>query len=103
MVHAWGSYGRGDVIVFETPPAARAKCGAGGTFVKRIIGLPGERVGIRLRRGAAYVYIDGRRLEEPYIENDRRDILAAPADLVPLVRSSSPTDPLTAVPPLSGS
>ena len=65
---------RGDVVVFETPPAARAKCGAGGTFVKRIIGLPGERVGIRLRRGAAYVYIDGKRLEEPYIEQDRRDI-----------------------------
>jgi signal peptidase I len=65
---------RGDVIVFETPPAARSKCGAGGTFVKRIIGLPGERVGIRLRRGAAFVYIDGRRLEEPYVENDRRDI-----------------------------
>ena len=64
----------GDVIVFETPPAAQAKCGAGGTFVKRIVGLPGERVAIRLRRGAAFVYIDGKRLEEPYIENDRRDI-----------------------------
>ena len=62
------------MIVFETPPAAQAKCGAGGTFVKRIIGLPGERVAIRLRRGAAFVYIDGKRLEEPYIENDRRDI-----------------------------
>ncbi len=65
---------RGDVIVFETPPAAKAKCGAGGTFVKRIIGLPKERVQIRLRRGAAFVYVDGRRLDEPYIENDRRDI-----------------------------
>ena len=29
---------------------------------------------MRLRRGAAYVYIDGKRLDEPYIENDRRDI-----------------------------
>jgi signal peptidase I len=65
---------RGDVVVFETPPAAKAKCGAGGTFVKRIVGLPGETVQIRLRRGAAFVYIDGRRLEEPYIEHDRRDI-----------------------------
>jgi signal peptidase I len=65
---------RGDVIVFETPPAAKAKCGAGGTFVKRIVGLPKERVQIRLRRGAAFVYVDGRRLDEPYIENDRRDI-----------------------------
>jgi signal peptidase I len=65
---------RGDVIVFETPPAARAKCGAGGTFVKRIIGLPRERVQMRVRRGAAYVFINGKRLEEPYIEQDRRDI-----------------------------
>jgi signal peptidase I len=65
---------RGDVVVFETPPQAKAKCGAGGTFVKRIIGLPGETLAIRLRRGAAFVYIDGRRLEEPYIEHDRRDI-----------------------------
>ena len=65
---------RGDVIVFQTPPAAKQKCGAGGTFVKRIIGLPNERVQIRLRRGAAYIYVDGKRLDEPYIENDRRDI-----------------------------
>ena len=65
---------RGDVIVFETPPEAKAKCGAGGTFVKRIIGLPGETVQIRLRRGSAFVFIDGRRLEEPYIERGRRDI-----------------------------
>ncbi len=65
---------RGDVIVFETPPAAKAKCGAGGTFVKRIVGLPGEKLQVRLIRGAAFVYVDGRRLDEPYIEKDRRDI-----------------------------
>ncbi len=65
---------RGDVIVFQTPPAAKAKCGAGGTFVKRIVGLPKERVQMRLKRGAAYVYVNGKRLDEPYIENDRRDI-----------------------------
>jgi signal peptidase I len=75
---------RGDVIVFETPPAAKAKCGAGGTFVKRIIGLPGERVQIRLRRGAGYVYIDGKRLDEPYIQKDRRDIGPAETYRVPL-------------------
>jgi len=65
---------RGDVVVFETPPQAKAKCGAGGTFVKRIIGLPGETLRVRLQRGAAFVYVNGRRLEEPYIEHDRRDI-----------------------------
>ena len=74
---------RGDVIVFETPPAAQAKCGAGGTFVKRIVGLPGETVGIRIHGGAAYVYIDGQRLEEPYIEKDRRDIGPAERFQVP--------------------
>jgi signal peptidase I len=74
FIYRFTDPGRGDVVVFETPPQARAKCGAGGTFVKRIIGLPGETVQIRLRRGSAYVYIDGRPLQEPYIEPDRRDI-----------------------------
>jgi signal peptidase I len=74
---------RGDVVVFETPAQARVKCGAGGTFVKRIIGLPGEIVQIRLNQGAAFVYIDGRRLEEPYIEHDRRDIGPAETFRVP--------------------
>ena len=55
---------RGDVIVFETPPAAKAKCGAGGTFVKRIIGLPGERVSER----GGVVFVNGRRLVEPYVD-----------------------------------
>jgi len=64
---------RGDIVAFRTPPAAEAKCGTGGTFVKRIVGLPGERVQLRVERGAAFVYVDGRRLEEPYVEQDRRD------------------------------
>ena len=74
---------RGDVIVFETPPSAKAKCGAGGTFVKRIIGLPNETVQVKMRRGAAYVFIDGKRLDEPYIEQDRRDIGPAESFKVP--------------------
>ncbi len=65
---------RGEIVVFNTPPQAKAKCGAGGTFVKRIIGLPGETVQLRLRGGSAYVYIDGKPLREPYIERDRRDL-----------------------------
>jgi signal peptidase I len=35
---------RGDVVVFNTPRAAARQCGEGGTFVKRVIGLPGETV-----------------------------------------------------------
>jgi signal peptidase I len=60
---------RGEIIVFNTPPLAKIRCGAGGTFVKRLIGLPGEVVSER----DGVVYIDGKQLNEPYIKPDRRD------------------------------
>ena len=63
---------RGEIVVFQTTPAVKRKCNAGGTFVKRIVGLPGETLQIRLIRGREYVYINGRRLEEPYIQQSRR-------------------------------
>jgi signal peptidase I len=64
---------RGEIIVFETPPAARARCGAGGTFVKRLIGLPGDVLELRSEGGLSYVYINGKKLDEPYIGKNRRD------------------------------
>jgi signal peptidase I len=64
---------RGEIVVFATPPAARARCGAGGTFVKRLIGLPGERLELRTEGGFSFVYIDGKKLVEPYIRQGRRD------------------------------
>lgn len=61
---------RGEIVVFHTPPLAKVKCGGGGgTFVKRLIGLPGEVWEER----AGYVYINGNKLNEPYIHPDRRD------------------------------
>src|SRR3954468_24122186 len=33
---------RGDIVVFKTPSLALQECGSQGTFVKRLIGLPGE-------------------------------------------------------------
>jgi signal peptidase I len=64
---------RGEIIVFETPPAARLRRGAGGTFVKRLIGLPGDRLELRNEGGLSYVYINGKKLDEPYIRKNRRD------------------------------
>jgi signal peptidase I len=64
---------RGEIVVFETPPAARARCGAGGTFVKRLVGLPGERLELRTEGGFSFVYIDGKKLAEPYLRQGRRD------------------------------
>jgi signal peptidase I len=60
---------RGEIIVFQTPPAAKLRCGSGGTFVKRLIGLPGETVSER----DGIISINGRRLDEPYIQAARRD------------------------------
>lgn len=56
-------YARGEVIVFEPPPAYR---GDGTPFIKRIIGLPGDIV--EIHDGA--VYIDDIRLGEPYVRDD---------------------------------
>jgi signal peptidase I len=62
---------RGEIVVFKTPPAA-ASClqggGAGQTFVKRLIGLPGDH--LEQRNGV--VRVNGERLEEPYVQPERR-------------------------------
>jgi signal peptidase I len=60
---------RGEIIVFQVPEIAKARCGAGGVFVKRIIGLPGET----LEERHGFVYINGKKLDDPYIKPGRRD------------------------------
>ena len=60
---------RGEIVVFKTPPLARQECGSEGTFVKRLIGLPGEV----WEEKDGFVYINGRRLLEPYLQPGRRD------------------------------
>ena len=54
---------RGDIVVFNTPPTAKEHCGEGGVFVKRLIGLPGDRVNYdgRLR-------VNGKLIPEPYVQ-----------------------------------
>jgi signal peptidase I len=74
---------RGDIVVFETPEAVVVRCGAGGTFVSRPIGLPGERLELRNEGGSSYVYVDGRRLQEPYIQPDRRDTRSSETFTIP--------------------
>jgi signal peptidase I len=61
---------RGEIVVFNTPKEAQDMCGASGTFVKRLIGLPGETVS---ERQGGFIFIDGKRLNEPYIKPDRRE------------------------------
>ncbi len=52
---------RGDIVVFKYP--IDDAMGENTKFIKRIIGLPGETVEIK----DGYVYIDGEKLEESYI------------------------------------
>jgi signal peptidase I len=68
------SYDRGDIVVFPPSREAAEMCGISGTYVKRVIGLPGETVEVRGIEGRGYVFVDGRRLEEPYVDDVRRDL-----------------------------
>jgi len=70
---------RGDLVVFHTPALARERCGSGGVFIKRLIGLPRERWAEK----AGFVYIDGRKLAEPYVQPDRRDAQTLAGGTIP--------------------
>jgi signal peptidase I len=66
---------RGDIVVFNTPSDAAAKCGEGGTFVKRVIGLPGDTIR-EDDNGFIWIKSPGARefvkLKEPYLSASRR-------------------------------
>lgn len=61
----WAPYARGDIVVLQ-PPAEFPDSG-GVPFIKRVIGLPGDR--IELKDGK--VYVNGAVLDEPYVFSQR--------------------------------
>jgi signal peptidase I len=69
----WSEYSRGQIVVFE-PPASWAAETNGVPLIKRVIGLPGERVEIRDGR----VFVNDVRLDEPYLFAE--DGVAQPTD-----------------------
>jgi signal peptidase I len=60
---------RGEIAVFHAPPAAREKCSEGGTYLKRVIGIPGDVVSER----AGFFYVNGHELRESYLSLYYRD------------------------------
>ena len=48
---------RGEIVVFDPPKGVEHACGAAGTYVKRMIGLPGETVS----QQNGVVFVDGSR------------------------------------------
>lgn len=66
LAYRFGDPERGQIVVFNAPRKAD-RCGAGeggSTFVKRLVGLPGEVVSMH----QGVVFIDGDRLTEPYVD-----------------------------------
>lgn len=55
LAYRLGSYERGDIIIFHHD--------ATEDYIKRVIGLPGDRVEVR----GQHVYVNGEMLSEPYI------------------------------------
>jgi signal peptidase I len=62
---SWGHIERGDIVVFWYPDDPDK------SYVKRVIGLPGEVVEIR----AGKVFVDGRALTEPYLDAEHNQSL----------------------------
>lgn len=77
FAYDFGSPQRGQIVVFTAPPKANLcnRGDAGSTFVKRLIGLPGETVHeddhgfISVRRPGATTWT---KLGEPYLSRDAR-------------------------------
>ena len=59
---------RGDIVVFETPERAITVCGAGGTFVKRLVGTPGDRISM----SGGVLSVNGEKVDEPYVNGGPR-------------------------------
>ena len=69
LVYRFHAPRRGEIVVFKAPAQVESVCGTEGTYIKRLVGLPGERVSMR----NGYVFINGVRLDEPYLRRGYRD------------------------------
>ncbi|WP_404786090.1 signal peptidase I [Altericista sp. CCNU0014] len=63
---------RGDVVVFNPTQALKSQ-GFHDAFIKRVIGIPGDRVEIK----DGSVYVNGRRLSESYVANGDSTLIEA--------------------------
>src|SRR5262249_43084525 len=71
IVYRFRSPERRDIVVFKTPPRTAQVCHTdkSATFAKRLVGLPGDLISER----NGYVYVNGKRRDEPYIAASDRD------------------------------
>src|SRR5579884_107367 len=73
LVYRFESIERGDIVVFHYPRDTRK------SFIKRVIGLPGDHVRIAYGR----IYLNGKLLLEPYVPSDYLDAKSYSEMIVP--------------------
>ncbi len=73
LVYRWEGIGRGDIVVFRYPRDPHK------SFIKRVVGLPGDRVRIAF----GHVYLNGKLVEEAYVPEDFLDTRSYPESVVP--------------------
>ncbi len=61
---------RGDIVVFKYPMDEKRD------FIKRLIGLPGDTIEIKNK----IVYVNGKRLKDPYVSHRNSRIIPGPRD-----------------------
>jgi signal peptidase I len=73
LSYKFGLPQRGEVVVFEAPPAANCPDGNGCDFIKRIIGIPGDTIEIRDN----HIFINNVILNESYIADSVKTVAGA--------------------------
>src|SRR5215467_804671 len=73
LAYKLGDIQRGDIVVFRYPRDTRK------SFIKRVIGLPGDRV----RIAYGHVYVNGKLLAEPYVPEEFLDTKSHPETQIP--------------------
>ena len=73
LVYRWENIHRDDIIVFRYPRDPHK------SFIKRVIGLPGDRVRISYGR----LYVNGKQVEESYVPLRFEDSRSFPETVIP--------------------
>ena len=69
LIYRFMSPKRGQIVVFKPPPTAAQKNCLGGTFIKRLIGLPGDLI----KENRGFVFVNGKLLHDDYVPDSERD------------------------------
>ena len=73
FIYQFTDISHGDVVVFRYPKDVNK------SFIKRVLAVPGDEIEIR----AGMVYLNGRRIDEPYVHREFLDKRSYPRTIVP--------------------